>query len=301
MATQKKQSKEREYVVDLEEGSGGATRTLVYAVGALGGLALGALLVRGFEGAAGRGAAERIRGAARERFSPGRLRRSARETDELVGLEDRVLDAFLADAVLSGEALDIGAVAPGIVELSGVASGREAVRLALAVAQRVDGVTTVLNRMEVEGGPGLHALDTEDEDAHRGNGAEWSGMRSGMGSRRQGRETDPARSDDSHHQREVAIEKADRAQFEDEGYHPRPRMAARGGATGGPRGYDEKDLDNQSPYGKHATPAPPPREAQNSGARVGEGLKPGTELRLESADLPLKPHQRARGGEHRGA
>ena len=31
-------------------------------------------------------------------------------------------------------------------------------------------------------------------------------------------------------------------------------------------------------------------QALNSDARVGEGLKPGTELMLEAADVPVKPH-----------
>ncbi len=194
----------------------------------------------------------------------------------------------------------MGAVAPGIVELSGVASGRDALRLALSVAQALDGVQTVINRIEVERGGERWALDPEDVDHARPSGSEWTGMRGGMGSRRQARGTDPDRTDDSQHQREVAVERADRAQFEEEGYHHRPRMAARGDEPARPSAYDEDDLDNQSPYGKHATPAPPPREALNSRARVGEGLKPGTELELEGSDLPLKPHQREHGDEHRG-
>jgi hypothetical protein len=33
--------------------------------------------------------------------------------------------------------------------------------------------------------------------------------------------------------------------------------------------------------------------------RVGEGLKPGIELRLEQADVPVKPHQAANPTEPR--
>lgn len=291
-----KKRTQREYVVDLDDGGSGMTRTLVYAVGAVAGLALGAVLAKGMGGELGRGAAEGIRRAGR-RMRPGRLRRTAGEVELLVELEDRVLDAFLADRVLSEEGIDVGVVAPGVVELSGRVSDREAARRALREAQRLEGVWSVLNRMEIADGDDA-ALAPEDEDADRGSGAEWTGLRSGMGTRRQGRSTDPFRNDDSQHQRERAVEKADRDQWEDEGYHHRPRMAARGNDPREPD-YREGELDNQSPYGKHATPRSP-REERNSGARVGEGLKPGTELRLEGSDVPLKPHQRAAGDEERG-
>jgi hypothetical protein len=281
-------------VVDLEDdGSGLDTRTLAYALGAIGGVALGALLVRTLAGRVGRAAGGRLRDAVRDRTG------GDGGGDELMSLEDRVLDAFLADDVLSGEPIDVGAVAPGIVELSGVVSGRDELRLALAVAQRLDGVQTVLNRLEVEG-QDRWAMDPEDVYGARESGSEWTGMRGGMGARRQARGTDPDRPDDSQHQRDVAVERADRAQFEEEGYHHRPRVGSRGGEPQNPGGFDEDDLDNQSPYGKHATQAQPPREALNSSVRVGEGLKPGTELTLEGSDLPLKPHQRERGDEHRG-
>ena len=301
MGTQSRKSEkrsERKHVVDLDDDGG--SRKLVYAIGAIGGLLLGALLVRGFEGTLGRGAAERIRRAAGERMSPGRGRRTGADDGDVVELEDRVLDAFLADDVLSERPIDVGAVAPGIVELSGVVWSRDEIRHALASAQAVRGVQTVLNRLEVEDDQGRWALDPEDAEEERSSGGEWTGLRVGMGSRRQGRSTDPSRHDDSHHQREVAVERADRAQFEEEGYHHRPRVAARGYDPRDPGSFAEDDLDNQSPYGKHATPAPPPREALNSRSRVGEGMKPGTELRLEGADVPVKPHQRQPGDEGRG-
>lgn len=302
MATETKKPnaspREDEYVVDLED-DGGIARTVVYTVGAVLGLALGAVLVRGLGGVVGQGTADRLRAAGR-RMTPDRLRRTAVGADALMDLEDRVLDAFLDDEVLAEEGIDVGVVAPGVVELSNVVSSRQAARRALDVAREIDGVWSVLNRMEMEDDRGRYALDAEEMDRDRGDGGEWTGMRSGMGSRRQGRGTDPDRPDDSHHQRERAVERADRAQFEEEGYHHRPRMAARGYDPNDPRGYDEGELDNQSPYGRHATPAPPPTRDRNPESRVGEGLAPATELTLEGSDLPLKPHQRAPGDEHRG-
>ena len=54
--------------------------------------------------------------------------------------------------------------------------------------------------------------------------------------------------------------------------------------------FDEDELDNQDPHGKHAayTLDEPPQEL-NSAARVGEGMKPAERLALEQSDVPLKP------------
>ncbi|HEV3051022.1 MAG TPA: hypothetical protein VGX50_11980, partial [Longimicrobium sp.] len=118
----------------------------------------------------------------------------------------------------------------------------------------------------------------------------------GMGRRRQGSDTDPDRPDDSRLQKEEAIEQADRAQFADEGHYGWPRVGERDEVQEANRtNYSEDELDNQSPYGKHAVPQgnqdDGPPQALNSQSRVGEGLKPGTELALEAADVPVKPHQ----------
>ena len=272
-----------------------ATRKLLYALGAAGGVALGVALSRAVAGVAGSDAAERIRrGAGRipERLSPGRLRRGARERDEQLALEDAVLNACMDDEVLAGRGIDVGAVSPGIIELSGSVYTRAEAQRAVAVAQRVAGVETVINRMDVEDeGERLRRRDAEDMSGH-----EWTGQGSGMGRRRQGRETDPDRSDDSQHQTERALEHADRSQFEDEYTHSRPRMAARPeGRAARPDGFREDQLDNQSPYGQHAVPVAEQPQALNARTRVGEGLKPATELDLEGADVPVKPHGGERG------
>jgi hypothetical protein len=90
----------------------------------------------------------------------------------------------------------------------------------------------------------------------------------------------------------VALEQSDRAQFEDEELaHSQPRVGARSGVGDvNPTHYEEDELDNQSPYGKHAVPAPEQPQAYNSQARVGQGTDPGLELEMERADVPLKPH-----------
>jgi BON domain len=293
---QKKKRQNRQYVVELEEPG----HKLAYTLGTLGGLALAAVLTRGFEGLMGRAAAPRVRpesGGEPADARPGRLRRDLHEQDELLELEDAVLDAFLDDEVLGERGIDVGCISQGIVELSGSVYTRAEATHAMAVAQRVQGVSTVVNRMEIEDERArVHPRDDSDQEGFEMSGAEWTGNQSGMGSRRQGRETDPDRPDDSHQQREEALEQADRAQFADEGHYGWPRVGERDEVQSPDRHhYREDELDNQSPYGKHAVAQGSqdsgPPQAMNSQSRVGEGLKPGTELRLEQSDVPVKPHQ----------
>ncbi|HEX2191190.1 MAG TPA: BON domain-containing protein, partial [Longimicrobiaceae bacterium] len=221
-------------------------------------------------------------------------RRAEREQDELSRLEDAVLDAFLADETLGERGIDVGAISRGIIELSGsVYTGDEADR-AVRVAQRVAGVETVVNRLDVEDDGRRHGrYPLRDDDAARRE-TRWTGLGGGMGRRRQGRETDPDRPDDSQHNREVALEHTDRSEFELETGHSRPRNAERPEVQRGkPEGYREDQLDNQDPVGPHTyggVPRPPRGPDRNPASRVGEGPKPGTELRLESADVPVKPH-----------
>lgn len=305
--TRKKKRQEREYVVELEEPP---RHRLAYALGALGGLALGMVLKRTVEQLAGRPATDEASAPAPSRAAsapprpPAQPRRASRDQDQLMLLEDAVLDAFLDDRLLSERGIDVGVISRGIVELSGTVFSRDEAVHAVAVAQGVEGVSTVVNRMEVEAQRGrLHPqLDANEGFAMSG---EWTGHQSGMGSRRQGDETDPRRRDDSHHQREVALEQADRAQFEDEGVHSQPRVSdPHDGPAPNRTNFRDDELDNQSPYGKHAVPqgseTDGPPQAFNSQSRVGEGLKPGVELALEAEDLPVKPHQHPSADRERG-
>lgn len=280
-------------------------QALVFLLGAAGGFAVGMLLSGTFPAPAEptREVGSRLRRTAAtmaRSLRPGRLRREQREQEALTRVEDAVLDAFLHDEVLSERPIDIGAVSRGMIELSGsVRTGDEAER-AVRLARRVEGVETVINRMDVEDELSRRRRGSGTESGGI-MGGEWTGREIGMGRRRQGHETEPDRPDDSQHQKEVALEQADRAQFEDEGLgHSQPRMSARPGPAGDPLdrvNYDEDELDNQSPYGKHAVSVPEQPQALNADARVGEGPKPGTELALEAADLPVKPHSRSRPAE----
>jgi hypothetical protein len=268
--------------VEQEGGAGG----WMFALGAGAGLALGMFLSgQRQEGRISTSGLVQGARSAAGRIRPGRRRRDPRNQAELTQLEDRVLDAMIRDDILAGRGVDVGAISAGIIELSGsVRSLLEAER-AVSLAGAVPGVETVVNR-----------LDVESELARatrlgRGGGREWGGRVSGMGRRRQGHSTDPDQADDAQHHREVALEQTDRREFEDEGVHAEPRLAARpSAAPGNPTTFSEDELDNQEPYGKHAISVPVQPQALNSESRVGEGLMPGTELRLEQADLPVKPH-----------
>lgn len=301
MSQDRPKRQNRQYVVELEETGGG--HGLMYALGTLGGLAIGALVLRGL-GLKQALEAERLGEAEPEleprtqpaaQFRPVGVRRAPRDEQVLMGLEDAVLDAFLDDEQLAECGIDVGAISRGIVELSGSVWTRDQARRAIAVARGVEGVETVVNRMEIEEErERLHPRDDFDEGSEMSG--EWTGHQSGMGSRRQGDQTDPSRRDDSHVMREDSLEQADRSQFADEGLHSQPRVGdPHDGEVPNPTNFSEDELDNQSPFGKHAvaqgSPDDGPPQAMNADSRVGEGLKPGTELALEAADVPVKPHQ----------
>lgn len=271
---------------DQESGS----NPLLFALGAVGGLALGYLLARGATSAeplreAGARLRERARGVAQG--LGGGTARETGEEDLLACMEDDVIDAFLRDPVLSERGIDVGCIRHGVLELSGSVRTADEADLAVRIARGVEGVETVVNRMEIEQ-DGRRSGPDEWEERMSG---EWTGRQVGMGRRRQSEETDPG-ADDSQHMREMALEQSDRDQYEDEDIaHSRPKLGARPGVgERNPTRYDEDELDNQEPYGKHAVPAPEQPQALNSQARVGEGLSPGLELEMEGSPVPVKPH-----------
>lgn len=282
------------------EGSDVGRDALAFTLGAVGGLALGVILSRrAAPQEVGRRLGSGLREKARSvatRLRPARLRRMAVEQDELTRLEDAVLDAFLGDEVLRERGIDVGAISPGIIELSGSVWTEEEADRAMHVANAVVGVRTVVNRMEVE-----QEAEHLRRNAQRRGGAEdgadaldhqISGV-ARMGRRRQGYETDPDRPDDSQEIETDALDRADREQWEREGYaHRNSSKTVRPEVQNAERThFDEDELDNQDPHGKHAklTLDEPP-QALNTGRRVGQGLKDGEHLFLEHADLPAKPH-----------
>jgi len=261
---------------------------LTFGLGAIGGLALGVLLSGRFRPQAvadvGEDLRERVRDVAR-RVRPTRLLRLDEEQAGINALEDEVLGAFLADQQTSRHAIEIGAISRGIVELSGSVATEEDADYAVRLAGRVPGVHSVINRLEIEHRPRRPPM-------RAGNDLQREGNMIGMGSRRQGRETDPDRPDDSQSIEGGALEAADRDQFADEGYGARPRIAERPEVQQpvNRTNFNEDELDNQDPHGKHAAVTLDSAPQQlNAEGQVGEGLKPGVKLALEQADLPVKP------------
>jgi len=120
----------------------------------------------------------------RGKLPPGELRR----------LEKSVIRTLREDSILGSRGVDVAAIAPGIVELSGVVDTMEESHHAVDVVQAIDGVRTVVNRLD------LGEFTTRRQRRRNGGdlaGAQrWYGIGVGMGRRRQGRETDPARRDD---------------------------------------------------------------------------------------------------------
>jgi hypothetical protein len=113
-------------------------------------------------------------------------------------LEEATVDALRSDELAGRRAIDVAAVSDGIMELSGVVEEQDEARRAVDVAQRVEGVHTVINRLSV--GTVERQLIRTRRRYQTGDPSltepHWYGMRVGMGRRRQSASTDPDRSDD---------------------------------------------------------------------------------------------------------
>lgn len=176
------------------------------AAGAIAGLAAGVLLSQRFGGLSG------IRSLVRDRFGDGgdqdtQSRYDAgydddddeayddaadddltegEDVDEV--LEERVLEAFRNDPILSERAVDIGAIGDAIIELTGYVHSAEESTHAVTVTRGVPGVDTVVNRLAVRDD------EAEQQDSARryADGdprlteARWEGQQVGIGQRRQG-------------------------------------------------------------------------------------------------------------------
>jgi BON domain len=64
-----------------------------------------------------------------------------------ITLEERVLEAFRNDPVLSIRAVDIGSLRAGVIELAGVVDTAQEAQHAVTIARGVPGVQTVVNRI----------------------------------------------------------------------------------------------------------------------------------------------------------
>lgn len=174
---------------------------LILAAGAIAGVLAGVYLAQRFGGISGlRSSLERRMGRAggdEERadtrhpaYDADYGEDDAEQADDSADeeLEERVLEAFRNDPILSERAIDIGAIGDGIIELTGWVRADSESPHAVTVARGVPGVTTVVNRLvvrESEERMGEAARRRADGDPALTE-ARWEGQRVGTGRRRQG-------------------------------------------------------------------------------------------------------------------
>ena len=175
-----------------------ATGALYIALGALAGFAAGVVVAQHYGGVAG--LTDRIR------ETLGRTQTDETTEDEsdeyessydddherplepTEELEERVLEAFRNDPILSERAIDIGALDDGIVELTGWVNASDEAEQAVVITRGVPGVDTVVNRLAVRTEEDLLEDLAEDyeEDSDGVGAGQWEGQNVGTGRRRQG-------------------------------------------------------------------------------------------------------------------
>ena len=104
------------------------------------------------------------------------------------GLEERVLEAFRNDPILSERAIDIGGIGEETIELAGWVNSEEEAEHAVVLARGVPGVETVVNRIavgDVEERIRDHSRRLEEGDDALTE-ARWEGRTIGTGRPRQG-------------------------------------------------------------------------------------------------------------------
>jgi hypothetical protein len=118
--------------------------------------------------------------------------------DATAELEERVLEAFRNDPILSERAIDIGALDDGIVELTGWVNADDESQQAVVVARGVPGVETVVNRLAVRAEEDMFDEFAEKYDEEEGDlaGGQWEGQSIGTGRRRQGNSAELDRHED---------------------------------------------------------------------------------------------------------
>jgi len=208
----------------------------------------------------------------------------------LSAMEDAVVDALRSDADLGNRGIEVAALTDGIIELSGAVDNEAEEDRAVAIAQRVPGVRTVLNRLDVS------TVDARLEEARRRyaagdpslHGAGWSGVGVGTGQRRQGLQTDPDRpaEDVDLETRALGVDRALEQSSED-----LDKLAPGGaGGTSGPAAPTDRGTLEHADHGRPGNPPPPGIQDLNPDAGVLREVKKGTELTLEQSGLqPEEP------------
>lgn len=196
-----------------EEEDSGSHSAALLVVGAIAGLAAGVLIAEKFGGF--RGLTDRIKdrfgGVGEELLGEGDVDEFDEEDDDdfeddvddysasyvapIKGsdeLEERVLEAYRNDPILSERAIDIGAIQEGIIELTGWVNAEDEAKQAVDVARGVPGVETVVNRLAVRSDEDLfdEMADRYESGDSSLTEAHWEGQQVGTGRRRQGNSTE---------------------------------------------------------------------------------------------------------------
>ncbi len=177
-----------------------ATGALYMALGALAGFAAGVVVAQHYGGVTGltdrirerigRGQADETDTGEHETYdeSSDEYDDHERPLDPTEALEERVLEAFRNDPIMSERAIDIGALDEGIVELTGWVNSPDEAEQAVVITRGVPGVDTVVNRLAIRSEEDL--FDEAAEDYEEGDPAlterHWEGQGIGTGRRRQG-------------------------------------------------------------------------------------------------------------------
>ena len=223
------------YIYAEEEDETSSRSALYIAIGAAAGFAAGVLMAErfgGFKGltdrlkdtfgAGGAGEEEEefdYEGLDEDEFDPDfdeddeDLKPSKASLNGVEELEERVLEAFRNDPILSERAIDIGAVEKGIIELTGWVNSDDESHQAVVIARGVPGVDTVVNRLAIRSDEDLF-----DDAAHKYEDGDppfterhWEGQQVGTGRRRQGNSTEIDRHADPRNVLEDRSLKEDRA------------------------------------------------------------------------------------------
>jgi hypothetical protein len=145
----------------------------------------------------------RRRAAARQVAQP-----RARELSGLAALEDAAVETLRRDPVTGVCGIDVAAMAPSTIELTGVVPTPDVGQRAASLLQGMPEVSAVLNRLEIGTLEQRLAANRElrAQGEPRLRERRWYGVRVGTGRRRQSPATEPPRPDDSLERRTRALE-----------------------------------------------------------------------------------------------
>lgn len=204
---------------------------------------------------------------------------------DLAGLEEQVVSAFLEDPLLSQRPIEVAALSDGIVELSGSVRTEHEADRAVHAAQRVPGVMTVLNRLDIELLRSRLAETRRRFDAGAPDLTEthWYGLRVGTGPRRQGQETEPDRPDD----KVLLVSRALGVNRAEEQTSEALAKLSPGveGHTTAPAAPIDRGLAEDAPHRRLGNVPPDPLQDLNPASGVHQEVKKGTELTLEESGL----------------